>query len=154
MDCADGSRGETVHVFKVGLIYFALVFGTGFVLGPIRVLWLVPRVGQRAAELIEAPVMLLAMVLASRWVVRRFGRSCGRGTLLGAGLLAAGLVVGADLAVGVYLRGMSPAQVFRGRDPVSGTVYYGLLCLFALLPWLWGRRVRDSVAAQAPQGPF
>ena len=126
-------------MFKLALIYFALVFGAGFVMGTVRVLWLVPRVGQRAAELIEAPVMLLAMTLAARWVVRRFGRSCGRGALLGAGLLAVGLVLAADLAVGIFLRGMSPAQVFTDRNPVSGSVYYGLLCCFVLLPWLFGK---------------
>ena len=54
-----------------GVLYFAVVFGTGFVLGPIRMLWLVPRVGARTAELLEAPVMLVAIVLLARWVVRR-----------------------------------------------------------------------------------
>jgi hypothetical protein len=37
------------------------VFGTGFVLGPIRVLWAVPRLGERVAELMEAPLMLVAI---------------------------------------------------------------------------------------------
>ena len=39
--------------FLPGVFYFGLVFGTGFVLGPVRVLWLAPRVGERWAELIE-----------------------------------------------------------------------------------------------------
>lgn len=119
-------------------IYFALVFGTGFALGVARVLLLVPLVGTRAAELIEAPAMLLAIVLAARWVVRRRGRPSGR-AMLGAGLIAAGTVLAADLAVGVGLRGMSPAEVFTGRDPVAGAVYYGLIGLFALMPWLLTR---------------
>jgi hypothetical protein len=34
------------------------VFGTGFLLGMLRVAFLVPLVGGRAAELIEAPPML------------------------------------------------------------------------------------------------
>jgi hypothetical protein len=38
-------------VLKAGALYFALVFGAGFVLGSIRVLWLVPRIGERTAEL-------------------------------------------------------------------------------------------------------
>jgi hypothetical protein len=38
--------------------YVGLVFGTGFLLGMLRVAFLVPLVGGRAAELIEAPPML------------------------------------------------------------------------------------------------
>lgn len=127
-------------VLKPAAAYFGLVFGAGFVLGSIRVPFLVPVLGDRAAELIEAPLMLIAIVLAARWVVRRFCARCGRATLLGVGTIAAGLVLAADVAVGVGLRGMSVAQVFTDRDPVSGAVYYGLIGLYALMPWIFGRR--------------
>ena len=42
-------------ILKAGVLYFALVFGAGFVLGTIRTLWVVPRVGTRKAELMETP---------------------------------------------------------------------------------------------------
>ena len=29
---------------KASLLYFVLVFGTGFILGPIRIIWLIPQV--------------------------------------------------------------------------------------------------------------
>jgi hypothetical protein len=61
-----------MRTLKAAALYFTLVFGTGFVLGPVRVLWAVPRFGIRAAELMEAPLMLMAMVLAARWTVRRY----------------------------------------------------------------------------------
>jgi len=35
-----------------GVLYFVLVFGAEFILGPLRVLWVAPRVGERVAELI------------------------------------------------------------------------------------------------------
>ena len=60
-----------MKVLKAGISYFALVFGAGFVLGPIRLLWLVPRVGTRTAELLEMPVMLAVIIVAARWLVRR-----------------------------------------------------------------------------------
>ncbi len=61
-----------MQAIKPAACYFALVFGTGFVLGPIRILWLTPRIGVRAAELTELPLMLIAVYFAARFVVRRF----------------------------------------------------------------------------------
>jgi hypothetical protein len=52
------------------LFYFGLVFGVGFLLGPIRVLWLEPRFGPIIATACEAPCMLLAILVAGRWVPR------------------------------------------------------------------------------------
>ncbi len=40
-----------MQILKPGVLYFAVVFGVGFVLGPIRILWVVPRLGARMAEL-------------------------------------------------------------------------------------------------------
>ena len=49
--------------FKAGVLYFALVFGAGFVLGTVRTLWIVPRVGARRAELMETPIMLVVTIV-------------------------------------------------------------------------------------------
>jgi len=40
-----------MRILKAALAYFALVFGAGFMLGPIRILWVAPRLGERMAEL-------------------------------------------------------------------------------------------------------
>jgi hypothetical protein len=119
---------------RIAAFYFALVFGTGFVLGPIRVLLLEPRIGRRAAELIELPLMLVAIYVAARWTLRRDGRRPLR-----TGLVALALVLTAELAVGVSLRGLTPLQVLTDRDPVSGTAYFATLAVFGGLPW-WLRR--------------
>jgi hypothetical protein len=65
-------------IVKAAAISFGVGFGAGFVLGTLRALWVVPRLGVRAAELLEAPVMLAVTVLAARWVAAVF--------ILGAGL--------------------------------------------------------------------
>jgi hypothetical protein len=44
-----------MHAMKAGVVYFALVFGAGFVLGTIRTLWVVAFFGARKAELMEMP---------------------------------------------------------------------------------------------------
>jgi hypothetical protein len=83
--------------------------------------------------------MLAAIALASRWLACRVCAHWGGGALLAVGGLAATGVLLADLAVGVGLRGMSAAQVWLGRDPVAGSVYYALVLAMALAPWAWGR---------------
>jgi hypothetical protein len=134
------------RVILTGFLYFAAVFGVGFVLGPVRVLWLEPRVGVRAAELIEAPVMLATIVLAARWIWHRAWPAATSARLMGVGLVAAGLVLLADLAVGVGLRKMSVLQVFSDRDAVAGTVYYALIGILALMPWLHSRLAKRRAA--------
>ena len=59
-------------MLKAAASYFALVFGAGFVLGPIRVPFLVPRVGARTAKLLQTPLMLVEVIFAARFIVRRF----------------------------------------------------------------------------------
>jgi Ca2+-transporting ATPase len=141
------NRGQSVmQLVKAGVLYFALVFGAGLVLGPIRELWAVPRFGQRIAELIEAPLMLIAVVFAARWTVRRFRVSLETTTSLGIGLTALGFLLAAELLVVLGLRSLSVAEYIKSRDPVSGIVYLLMLGVFALMPWLVSLWVVDSAA--------
>ena len=121
-----------------GLVYFALVFGVGFLLGTVRVLALEPRLGERA-ELIEAPLMLVAIIVSARFVVRRFP-AVQRASYLASGGIALFLLVVVELFVVLTLRGMSISQYFAERDPVAGSVYVVMLIIFALTPWLLGGR--------------
>jgi hypothetical protein len=52
------------------LLYFGVVFRVGFLLGTIRVVWLEPRFGPIIATACEAPFLLMAMLVAARWVPR------------------------------------------------------------------------------------
>jgi hypothetical protein len=127
-----------MKTLRLAGLYFALVFGAGFVFGTLRVSLLVPRLGDRVAELIEAPLMLGAIVLSARWLVQR--QRVSPRSWLCAGLGAAALVLAADVGVGIGLRGLTLRQVFVDRDPVAGSVYYALIVVFALTPWLVARR--------------
>lgn len=128
-----------MQALKMGALYFALVFGAGFLLGPIRIFWLEPRVGARCAELTEAPIMLAVMLLAARWIVRRFDVPRTPSVRLGLGFAALAFMLIAEFGLVLGLRGMTMEQYLATRDPVSGTVYYALLLLFALLPYLCAR---------------
>lgn len=129
-----------VQLFKVALVYFALVFGTGFVLGLFRVLWLIPRFGERSAELLEQPLMLIAVVLAARWSNRRTRPALRPIESLAIGLIALTFLVVAELLVVLELRRVSISEYVRSRDLVSGIVYLLMLAVFALMPWLLSRR--------------
>ena len=56
---------RSMPTLKAALLYFLTVFGAGFLLGPIRIFLLVPKIGVRAAELIEMPIMLTAIYFAA-----------------------------------------------------------------------------------------
>jgi hypothetical protein len=128
-----------MRTLKAGALYFALVFGAGFVLGIPRVLWVAPRLGTRAAELIESPVMLVIIILAAGWVVRRFSLPPTVAARLGPGVVALGLLLAAEFTVVLKVRGLTLAQYVAGRDPVSGTVYILLLLAFAAMPLAFTR---------------
>ena len=129
-----------MQMAKAGLLYFALVFGTGFLLGPIRLLWLVPRFGTRIAELMEMPVMLVVIVLAARWTVRHLAVPSTPRSRLGMGGIALVLLLLAELTLVLWLQGLSIREYLASRDPVSGTVYSVLLGVFAVMPLLVARK--------------
>ena len=132
--------GSTMkETFKAGALYFALVFAAGFALGAIRILWVVPRLGVRTAELMEAPIMFGVSILAARWVVRLVGISPLRSRRLAMGCSALGLMLVVEFTVVLWIRGMTIRGYFETRDPVSGTVYFLTLGAFAVIPIFVGR---------------
>ena len=128
-----------MQVLKAGAIYFAAVFGAGFILGSIRILWAVPRFGPRVAELMEAPVMLAVIVVAAPAIVRRLAIPPAPARRLGMGGVALALLLIAELTLVLRLRGLSIAEYVASRDPVSGSIYAGMLGVFAVMPILVGR---------------
>jgi hypothetical protein len=133
-------RDPIQKILKAGALYFAVVFATGFLLGAIRTLWIVPSFGTRRAELMEAPIMFATIVLASRWVVRRLALRPSFPGRLAVGLVALGLLLLAEFTFVLWIRGLTIAEYLAGRDPVAGTVYVVLLAAFALMPSLGVRR--------------
>jgi hypothetical protein len=122
--------------FRAALVYFAIVLGTGFVLGMFRVPLLVPRIGERWAELAEMPIMAAVIYLAAGYVLRRFPEIALPGRSLAAGFLALALSVGAELGLAVLLQHQTLTAFVRSRDKVSGSVYVALLLVFAIMPRL------------------
>jgi len=130
---------------KAGATYFALVFAAGFALGTVRVLWLLPRLGERTGELLEMPLMLVVCMLAALWIIRRFALPALPGLRLTVGFIALMLLIAAELTLVLGVRGLSLAEYIASRDPVSGIVYLAMLCIYALMPFLlsWRRNRSD-----------
>jgi hypothetical protein len=99
-----------MQILKAGVLYFTLVFGAGFVLGPIRILWVIPRFGARMAELMETPIMFVVILVAARWIVRRLAVPSTPSIRLGMGCGALGLVLVAEFTVLLWLRGLSVSE--------------------------------------------
>ena len=121
---------------RAGLVYFALVLGTGFVLGVVRVLFLVPGIGERWAELAEMPIMAAAIFFAAGYILRRFPEVHLRSRSLVVGFLALAFAICAELGLAVALQSQTLAEYIGSRDRVSGSVYLFMLVVFALMPRL------------------
>jgi hypothetical protein len=130
----------SMRILKAALVYFALVFGIGFVLGTIRTMWIAPRLGERWAELGELPIMLAATIVAARWTVLHLSVPSTRSARLRMGAAALGLMLLAEFGLLLWVRGLSITEYFATRDPISGTAYYVALAVFALMPLFVARR--------------
>jgi hypothetical protein len=135
---------EAHSELRAAATYFGIVFGVGFVLGSVRVPFLVPRFGERMAELAEMPFMFLAVVVAAGYVVRRYGSTVSSPGWAAVGALALAFLVIAELLLAVVLAGRNVGDYLAGRDPVSGSVYLGLLLVFAAMPWLRQRLAQGN----------
>ena len=133
---------------QAGLVYFAIVLGTGFVLGVLRVPFLVPRIGERWAELAEMPIMATVIFIAAGYILRRFPEIRQPGRSLMAGVLALILSVSAELSLATVLQDRTLGEFVSSRDKVSGSVYIALLLVFAAMP-----RLRLASHVQAARKP-
>ncbi|MGK2941523.1 MAG: hypothetical protein ACSLFJ_07605 [Immundisolibacter sp.] len=123
-----------IQILKAAALYFGIVFAVGFALGTIRVLWVAPHFGVRAAELIEAPFMLIATFLAARWTTRRLVPPNTVWTRLQVGVIALAILLAVEFTLVLWVRGLSFPEYLESRDPVSGAVYLLLLAVFAVMP--------------------
>ena len=122
------------QILKAGLLYSIIVFVTGLGIEPIRIMWAVPRFGSMVAQLMEAPIMLVVIVLAARWTVRRLELPRTPSIRIGTGLIALWLLILAEYTVVLTIPGLSIGEYLASRDPVSATVYIVMLGLFAFMP--------------------
>lgn len=117
-----------------GAVYFAIVFGVGFVLGTVRVIVTAPKFGDFTATLLEVPLILTASWIACGRAVARFAVSSDRTSRATMGLVAFTLLMLAELALSKLLFGQTFSEYLTAyREPAKQVGLLGQL-LFAAMP--------------------
>ena len=119
---------------RAGGFYFLVVFGVGFLMGPVREFVFLPNLGPAGAVLAETPVLIAAMIIGARWIINRYrlpARIPARLRMGGVGLV---LVLMGDWLVGFYLRGWTTTQILQHYATVPGAINVILFILYLLIP--------------------
>ena len=119
-----------------GAAYFLLMFIVAFAAGTVRVLMVVPRVGEINALLLELPLILTTSWLASYWLANRFVIPPALSPRLVMGLGAFALLMIAEASMSVLLFGQSLTGHFAAWLQPAKQI--GLLgqAMFAFIPTL------------------
>jgi len=119
-----------------GTLYFAAVLSLGFVLGTLRVLVLLPRMGEVAAVAIELPVMLALSWFIAGALIRRCRVPARAGARLIMGGVALVLLLLAEAVLGGLGFGQSLAQHLGHYLTPAGALGLAGQGVFGLIPWL------------------
>jgi hypothetical protein len=136
---------------KAGVAYAVTVFAIGIVLGTVRILLLVPRVGPTIAVAVEVPVILTASWLVSRiWMLRlAVGDAIRTRILVGALAFVILIMLEAWLSIGLFHS--SIAEYLAELRSPAGAIGLAAQCCFATFPLLDAVvRRRFKLSAHAP----
>ena len=121
---------------RAGFVYFGIVFTIGFVLGAIRVLAVVPRIGELFAVLIELPLMLAASWIVCKSLIAHFQvlADIVDRAIMGASAFAFLLV--SEVALSTYVFGNPIESTFMNYQTIHGFVGICGQLAFAAFPML------------------
>lgn len=117
-----------------GVTYFAVVFAAGFVLGTLRVLVLVPNLGEFASVVLELPVILLVSWVACRWIIHATHLKPAIGARLIMGGTAFGLLMIAETGVATVGFGRTIGEHFAHYATLPAQVGLVGQVVFASFP--------------------
>lgn len=114
--------------------YVLTLFALGFVLGTIRVLFVVPHIGELAATIAEVPVMLTAAYFTCRWAIRQWQVPSTIAIRLAMVLWFLALLFVFETLLGATLFGRSVAEQWTALGSPAGLVGISAQIIAALLP--------------------
>jgi len=129
---------------NAAFLYFISVFALGFVLGAARVLFVVPRIGEVGAVVLEVPIMLGASWVICGLLVRRLNVPPMITARLIMGGLAFTQLMLAEAGVSVFAFGRTIAE--HGAAYLMPAAQAGLAAqlLFAAMPLILLRTERST----------
>jgi hypothetical protein len=136
-----------MNIFKAGSAYFAIIFSLGFLLGALRVVVMIPRIGELAATLLEVPVILTASWFVSGWLIKKMQIAPEANSRLLMGAAAFGLTMIAEPLLGP-LFGRPFAEQWLALQRPAGLAGLAAQALFGLMPWIRLRTIDGFAAKQ------
>ena len=119
---------------RFAVLYFAAVFAAGFILGTIRTLLVIPRIGELPAVLLELPVILVIAWIVCGWLMR--GQPLRKSEAIAAGALAFAILMVAETALSVMLFGRTPAEYLASFTQLHGLLGLAGQVVFATFPYV------------------
>ena len=106
-----------------------------------------PHFGGMAATLSEAVILLIAMIVAARWVIRRVHVPRTLPATISMGLIAIGLLFPAEIAGVVWIRGLSLQEYVASFVTAPGVISLLMFLVFGAMPTLVALLIRGHVRA-------
>ncbi len=123
-----------MQIVWAGALYFLVTYAAGFVFGTVRELFVVPRLGQLTATLIETPVMLAVTYFAASWIIGRFADPPAFGERAAIGAIGFALLMAAEILFSGMIRGWSFEAWVGHLKTSDGAISMVLFVLFAIMP--------------------
>lgn len=124
------------NVLKAGVFYFLGVFALGFMLGTMRIFFLVPYTGPVIAVLIEIPMILFFSWFFCRFLIRRFAVPAEPYERLMMGFIAFACLMTGEALIAVFLQQGHITDFLMTFDFPENRIGLGGQIAFALFPLL------------------
>lgn len=125
---------------RAAALYFALVFLLGFALGSVRVLLVIPHLGESLAVLLELPVMLALSWWVCAYVLRRVRVPTDSASRLLMGGSALLLLLLAEFVLSVWVFGRTPAEHYASYRSLAAQLGLIAQIAYGCFPLLQRRR--------------
>ncbi len=119
---------------KAGAIYFLIVFCAGFLLGTLRVLFIVPKIGELFAVLFELPVILTIAWQASKKLIKNFVIPTTHTARLTMGMAAFLLLMLAEFGLSVFIFDRTIAQHLASYKNLPALIGFVGQVIFFFIP--------------------